>query len=308
MSSRRSLNALLKLQHAIGVLRYRRTMLALCSIACFAAICTGQEQAFDYFGLAGPGNELKLFAPGVVSLKDVKEWSVAISPAGDEVFFAAGEWPKSKLMHLRKIEGRWTEPKPAEFLTDAYATEPSFSPDGKSLYFSSSKGEQDIKNSSIWRIGKVGDRWGEPRKAIDFEDPTVWEFHPSLTKDTLFFCRWDSTKQEGSIYKAALSGDGHSKPEKVTLFKTASSDANPFVDPEGKYLVAAAKPQGAATYEAYIFRKKSDGSWSEGINPGGKLDIAGNDDSFEVSPDGKFLFIYRDNDVYWTEAKPILGR
>jgi hypothetical protein len=141
-----------------------------------------QDRSFDYFGLANPGNKIELFAPGIVSMKDLKEFSLAISPLGDEVFFSRGEnWPKTKIMHIRKIGNRWTAAKIAEFSTDCYASGPAFSPDGKYLYFSSSKGMQDINNYSIWRVRKTGSGWSEPRRVIDIDDPTIWEFHPTVT-------------------------------------------------------------------------------------------------------------------------------
>ena len=39
---------------------------------------------------------------------------------------------------------------------------------------------------------------------------------------------------------------------------------------------------------------------------GGKVNTPGNDDSVDISPDGDFLFLYRQNDIYWTETKKIL--
>jgi Tol biopolymer transport system component len=65
------------------------------------------------------------------------------------------------------------EPKVAEFCVDCFATEPAFSPDGKYLYFSSSKGEQDIKQYCIWPLAKVGNEWSQPEKVIDIKDQDI---------------------------------------------------------------------------------------------------------------------------------------
>ena len=99
----------------------------------------GQNNTFDYFGFPSPGNKIELFAPGIISLENSKEYSLAISPSGDEIFFAAGTWPESKIMHIRKTGNKWSEPQVASFSEDCYTVEPAFSPDGKYVYFSSSK-------------------------------------------------------------------------------------------------------------------------------------------------------------------------
>ncbi len=273
-----------------------------------ALIGISQDRSFDYFGLASPGDKIELFAPEIVSMKDFKEYSLAISPIGDEVFFSRGEnWPKTRIMHIRRIGSRWTAPKVAEFSTDCYASEPAFSPDGKYLYFSSSKGMQDINNYSIWRVKKTGSGWSEPRRVIDVDDPTIWEFHPTVTRDSVYFCKWNSNQNTGSIYKSTYSGDIYSISEKVALFNVQSSDINPFVDPHGNYLIVASKVESSATgSDVYVFYKKGEASWSDPVRFGDALNTKADEDSFDVSPDGRFLFIYKQGDVYWTETKGII--
>jgi hypothetical protein len=276
-----------------------------------AAALTGipQDRQFDYFGLSSPGNKVDLFAPGIVSLKNLKTNSLAISPMGDEVFFSRGDdWPKNRIMHIRKIRNRWTAPKVAEFSTDCYATEPAFSPDGKYLYFSSSKGMKEIKNYSIWRVRKTGSGWSESRRVIDADDPTIWEFHPTVTSDSVYFCKWNSNQNTGGIYKSTYSGDTYSKPGKVTLFNAQSSDTNPFIDPRGNYLIASSKVQNSATgYDVYVFYKKGEASWSDPVRFGDAFNTKADEDSFDVSPDGKFMFLYKQGAVYWTETKGIVN-
>jgi hypothetical protein len=82
------------------------------------------------------------------------------------------------------------------------SSEPAFSPDGKHLYFSSSKGMTDISDYSIWRVKKTGNSWSNPRKVIDIEAPNKWEFHPAVTGNTVYFCSWNSDQKAGSIYKS----------------------------------------------------------------------------------------------------------
>jgi Tol biopolymer transport system component len=277
-----------------------------------ALMSIGQSPKFDYFGVKSPGQKIELFAPDIVSLKNSNEKSLAISPFGDEVFFSAGpSWPECKIMHIKKINNQWTEPRVAEFSNDCFSTEPAFSPDGKYLYYSSSKGMQDIKQYCIWRVEKIGNKWGEPQKVIDIPDPKIWEFHPTITKSgTVYFCCWDSLRQVGNIYKSRYSDGVYSEPEKVVLpFDVQGSDTDPFIDPEEKYLITSSTAQNSqGGYDTYIFYKKKDGSWLSPINFGDKFNTPADDNSFDISPDGRFLFIYKQEDVYWTETKGIFPR
>jgi len=275
----------------------------------FTLMCIGQNLKFDYFGIKSPGEKIELFAPNIVSLKDSKEKSLAISPNGDEVFFSGGSsWPKCKIMHIKKINNKWTEPKVAGFSMNCYATEPAFSPDGKYLYYSSSKGMQDIKQYCIWRVERIGNDWGNPKKVIDIVDPKIWEFHPTITKGgTIYFCYWDSLKQVGNIYKSKYSDGVYSEPEKVILpFSIQSSDTDPFIDADEKYLITSSTGQNSkGGYDVYISYKKKDSSWLSPINFGDKFNTKGDEDSFDISPDGRFLFIYKQDNVYWTEIKGV---
>jgi Tol biopolymer transport system component len=288
----------------------KKHIFLIACLASFSLMSIGQRSGFDYFGLPFPGDSIKLFAPDIVSLKNVREKSIAISPDGNEVFFSGGKaWPESKVMHIKKINNKWTTPKVAEFSNDCFATEPAFSPDGKYLFYSSSKGESDIKNYCIWRIEKKGDSWGEAKKVINIEDPEIWEFHPSVTKDgTVYFCYWDSAKVSGKIYKSVFKNNTYSKPENVIIpFPVHGSDTDPFVDPDGKYIIISGSGQnGSNSYDVFISYKKTDGSFDAPVIFNKMFNTSGDEDSFDISPDGKYVFIYKQDDVYWTEADGVL--
>jgi len=50
---------------------------------------------------------LQYFAPGIISDTAKKAHDLAISPHGDEVFFATGVWPHSKIMYMKKMGDKW---------------------------------------------------------------------------------------------------------------------------------------------------------------------------------------------------------
>jgi Tol biopolymer transport system component len=274
----------------------------------FVIAVIGQENSFDYFGFTGPGDKTELFAPGIRSSENSNEFSMAVSPLGDEVFFSRGMWPESKIMHVKKIGNRWTEPEVAIFSDDCYTAEPAFSPDGKYLYFSSSKGKEEVKEYSIWRVERSDGNWDNAKKVIDITSPGIWEFHPSITKDgSVYFCCWDSKESKGSIYKSDCLKGIYSEPSKVNIpFNAKSSDTDPFADPSGKYIITSSDIKDSKSgYDVFISYKKGD-TWSEPVNPGSRFNTPENDASVDVSPDGRYFFIYKQNDVYWTETKGVL--
>ncbi|QGY44197.1 hypothetical protein GM418_11165 [Maribellus comscasis] len=285
-----------------------KTTLLLILFFSIALSASAQQNSFDYFGLPSPEDKIELFAPGIVSLENTKEYSLAVSPVGDEVFFATGTWPECKIMHVKKMESGWSKPEVAFFSRDCFAVEPAFSPDGKYLYFSSSKGEKDIKQYSIRRMEKAGNKWVNAKKIIDITNPDILEFHPSITNEgTIYFCAWDLKTNKGSIYKSDYLNGVYSEPAKENVpFEGNCSVTNPFVDPAGKFIITSTEVENSKSkYDAFISYRNKEG-WAKPVNFGKRFNSSEVDDSFDISPDGKFLFIYKNDNVYRTETKGVI--
>ena len=95
---------------------------------------TADTLSYQYFGQSPPGNIPEVFAPDIISIDGRKERSFTISPNGDEIFFCKADFPNSKIYQMVKTDTGWTVPFLAEFIKNDSATEPAFSPDGKTLY------------------------------------------------------------------------------------------------------------------------------------------------------------------------------
>lgn len=60
----------------------------------------------DYLGQIPPGDTAVIFAPGIISIENSREHCLAVSPIGDEMFFASGRWPVGKIMHVKKLDNK----------------------------------------------------------------------------------------------------------------------------------------------------------------------------------------------------------
>ena len=70
----------------------------------------------DWLGQAPPGDQAKLFAPGIVS----NGWytrDLAVTPDGDEIYFTVmlPNFQFSSILVTRRVDGVWTDPEVAPF-------------------------------------------------------------------------------------------------------------------------------------------------------------------------------------------------
>lgn len=268
-----------------------------------------QKNLFDYFGQIPPKDTAELFAPGIISDTVRKAWSLAVSPNGDEVFFSRGQWPNTKIMYMKKTGDSWSLPDTAGFSRDCWATEPAFSPDGRYLYFSSSREKADILNYSLWRIRKIKDIWSQPEKLFDIGGDSIWEFHPSVSSDgSLYFCNWDNKNQTGNIYMSQCDENKCSDPVKIdNPISIGYSDVNPFISPDGRYMIFTSnRPGGYGDYDRYISYRNNDGTWTSPKNPGPEFNTKDGDSDMDVSPDGRYIFGYLNGNIYWMPVENFL--
>ena len=77
------------------------------------------------------------------------------------------------------------------------------------------KGNQALKITTSGEAEKTDDGWSVPESLFDVGGDSVWEFHPTVTKDgSLYFCRWDTLRQVGDIYVSRCTDQGCSEPVK----------------------------------------------------------------------------------------------
>jgi len=173
---------------------------------------------------------LKALDP-VINHPDTNEGSVAISPDGNAMIFAKGNDGKANgfsevnLFFTRYRNGKWTTPVPLSInVADAWDSTPAFSPDGTTLYFSSTRaggyGGADLYQAKINRRG----RWVDVRNLGPEINTPGDEMFPFISAD-------------GSLY---FSSDGHPGFGKLDLFRAVREGGKVTVTNLGKPMNSSA--------------------------------------------------------------------
>ncbi|UCE22743.1 MAG: ankyrin repeat domain-containing protein [Candidatus Aminicenantes bacterium] len=271
-----------------------------------------------YLGMKRPGLEPEIFAPGIVSSILTEHSSAIFSPDGKEVYWSPIFInPVTRRILFMKLEdGQWTPPQPASFSTQFYCSNPTFSPDGKKLFFYSRRpsGTKGEILSGIWFVERQDSRWSEPQQLDLIADLEGVRWSVSVTEDgTLYF---GSTREGGKgmsdIYRSKLVNGKYDKPQNLgDPINTKFSEGTPFFSPDGSYFIFSGdiRKDGFGGADLSICFRKRDGSWTEAINMGAKINTSSHEPWASVSPDGKYIFFVSfkngNGDIYWIDAKII---
>ena len=277
-----------------------------------------KEFSIDYLGQRPPGKVAALFAPDLISTNSYEHSAPAFSPDGGLVLWTVldGNY-KASLFEMVFQNGKWSAAyRPAFADTTADDYYPSFSPDGKKLYFSSRRnapaGYPDGSDIRIWEVTRNAGGWEKP---VPF-DTTVsrgMEYaHSVAGNGSIYFSTRYSTRTNFNIWKAAKDSDG-SMPPAVLPFglNSVGYEDGPFIAPDESFLIFESdRPEGIeGSLDLYISFKNGADKWGLPVNMGPSINSEFGERFARLSPDGKYLFFgstRRGNfDIYWVDAQII---
>lgn len=223
----------------------------------------------------------KIIHKGIFS-PDLEEYYYTISDKNFENF---------EVLKIYKNKGAWSEPEKAFFNSKYDEHGMSFSPDGNTIYFSSTRPVNIVGIHStwhIWKSDKINGQWGHP---VFVDIPNLKDklvSHPTITNSgTLYFHSSNLDYSEMSIYKSKRINDKFSEAQKVSIsMKTETGSCTPFVSPEEDYLIFAAI---GSQLDLMISYKNGNGHWSNPKRLNDRINSDGQGNPY-VTPDNKFLF------------------
>jgi len=267
----------------------------------------------QYMGQEPPGDKPKMFLPGIVSGHYDQHSTIVFSPDGKEACWTEMYPPREKgygtggVMMMKMVNGKWTYPEKSMVMEG----EPFFSPDGKRLYFISTKplpGKSEGGKENIWYMEKTGPHWSEPQPVDDTINSMKLHWQFSLDKrGNLYFADWRR------IFCAKNDGGKFKKPVDISvLYKNPTLKGFcPFISPDGDYMLfSAKKEEGGRNTDLFVSFRKKDGSWTNRIHLGENINASSHDIGAFVTSDGKYLFFTsvgkdRPWGIYWVDAKII---
>jgi ankyrin repeat protein len=279
------------------------------------------ELTGPYMGQKPPGEDPELFARGIVSSKWSVHTPVVFSADGKEAY-----WPQSVpipgsgyargvVFFSRVEDGRWTAPARAPFNTEEDNDgDPSFSPDGKRLFFLSSRpieagGQSGGEN--IWYMDRTAGGWSEPKsvgEAVNSVD-LHWQISVAANGNLYFGSSQGGGLGQNDVYVSRFVKGEYTTPENLgPAVNTAVAEFSPFVAPDESYLIFTRSGE-RGNLDLHISFRAEDGSWTEGAAMPAPVNTESGELCGLVSPDGEYLFFlsHRNDEqgVYWMKADVI---
>jgi len=269
-----------------------------------------------------PSYRAELIAPGVLSTP-ADEYGAAFSPDGRTVCFTRRSPTTTTrpflvllVSHLRA--GRWSEPEVPPFsgLTNDFA--PSFSPDGRRLFFTSDRpapgrthaapgtigavGAADgFPDFDLWVVERQGEGWGEPRNLGAPINTEALEQHASQAADGTLYFSSSRAGGKGSLdlYRARWRGDRWAEPENLAEINTPGYESHPAIAADGSLLVFAAtdRPDGYlgggfpySRGDLYVSFRTPAGGFTPARHLGPAINSTASESNPSLSPDGRWLY------------------
>jgi Tol biopolymer transport system component len=201
------------------------------------------------------------------------------------------------LLAMKQVAGRWSAPAVLPFSGQYNDADPAVSPDGKVLYFATSRpltppGAE--KDWDIWAADRTPDGWAPPRRLDAPVNSEAMELYPSVTgAGTLYFSSSRAAgSKPGGIFRAASEGGRFSQVgvfDETIVSEYGGGDV--FIAPDERMIVfSSGRPGGHGNSDLYVAFRRGDGSWTVPKNLGPAINSPQQEYCPSLSPDGKYFF------------------
>nr|WP_298994989.1 hypothetical protein [uncultured Allomuricauda sp.] len=232
------------------------------------------------------------FRPDLTPIKRIIHKGT-FSPDLKEYYFTISDtdFKNFKVLMIKKKKFKWSEPEEAFFNSKYNEHGMSFSPDGNSVYFSSTRpvNTDGIESTwHIWKSDKVNGEWTEPTFADIPNLRNKLVSHPTITNSgMLYFHSSNLDYSEMDLYQSKKTKDGFEAAERVSIsMKAKNGKCTPFISPNGDYIIFASIGN---QLDLMISFNDGNGRWSNTRKLSDEINSFGQGNPY-VTPNGKFLF------------------
>ena len=278
------------------------------SILLISNHCSKDDNALrvkvPYLGQELPGAGPELFAPGVVSTTDFIEMGCTWMPDGRELYFGRSETSDISsnwaIWVTREEGGEWIDPEVVSFSGVYRDFAPFITPNGKHMLFFRQSAKDTEVRQGTWIVERTGDTWGEPRFFVDAYCVVTADFQ------TFYFSTESREATSKDIAMMSFENGRFSEPQELSGHLNSTEwDGHGYISADGSYMIYdSSRPGGYDGNDIYLSFRNEDGSWSEGFNLGEPIN-KGHNHIPSLSPDAKYIFFAKNNDIYWADAKII---
>lgn len=236
------------------------------SLTAALAFCLGAA-AFDASSEDGKHQcaPIKIFGEGVISRpgnnwesrltlspdRNLALWTVGNDFAGDQLTILVSEYRR----------GGWGEPVIAPFSGHYDDVDTIFSPDGKTVYFSSRRplqsGGEPLEKFDLWKVRYSDARgWGQPEHLGAGPNSNADELYPSIDRHGNLYFGSNRDGESWDVWRSARLGNGRFGPA-VKLGSGVNTaeywEYNPEISPDGRTLLFASlsRPGGYGWGDIY---------------------------------------------------------
>lgn len=194
------------------------------------------------------------------------------------------------------VAGRevWT---PTELSTGEYEATPTFSPDGRELFYMSA--DRNFRNWRLLMSRCEGGRWTKSVPPPFAAAAPVIEADPGYTPDGkgLYFvsARHDPANEDFDIWYVARGSDGRwGEPERLPPpVNSPGAELLPRADRSGRLYFGSSRSGGHGASDIYVAERRRGGGWHV-RNVGPPVSTAANEYEAEISRDGRTLILVAD--------------
>ena len=266
----------------------------------------------------GRAAEVRAWKPQGISSPQF-ESHAAFDPRTGDLYFvrSSPQFRGWKILVSQCTASGWSEPKPPAFAGDGVEADPFFTPDGRSLYFISSRSVNGVprKDLDIFRVDRdQKGAWGTPVRLPEPVNSAGAEWFPRPSADGWLYFGSDRPGGHGNtdIWRAREKPSGGWTVENLgPSINTAGDEYEPLPSPDGSRLIVMAD---GALYES---RKTREG-WSPRVKLGPEVNAGEMQIGAVFSPSGKTMlfsrdtkgpdsgefFVLREGDEEWPPACP----